>query len=188
MRTLLVLLVALIATASWGVMANEDDASTLQQYLADDIRTLQPRVSENRALDLAAYFAEAGEDYVFDPKLLIALSYRETNFDLDFETLRRFGKSRGEIGLMQCHGACLRFRPEKCSEVLEGAWCQIQTGTRYLAYLRSKCPGPQSRWLTTYATGRCLPLQSRKIHSSVWRAYLYYRKIGGERWVLKRSL
>jgi len=187
MRTLLALLVALSVTVTVGVWANEEDANITRQRLADNIQTLQPRVPMERALDLAAHFAEAGEDHYFDPKLLIAVSYRETNFDPDFETLQRFGKSRGEIGLMQCHGACLRFRPAKCSEVLEGAWCQIQTGTRYLAYLRSKCPGPRRRWLTTYATGRCLPLQSRKMHYSVWRAYLYYKKIGGERWVLKKS-
>lgn len=176
MRILLIPLATIIiifAVVAWG------EQLPTPTTLEEAIQLLQPRTDDARAKRLAKIFHEAGEEHGFDPKLLVAISFRESSLSPEMEELRRFGKVRGEIGLMQCHGAALRFRPEKCQAELRGAWCQIHTGTRYLAHLREKCQGSTWRWLAAYGSGKCMSEREATHSTSIKNAIRYYRRIGG---------
>lgn len=194
MRTFIVgiivaLFVFLIYTGSAGVVWGEEAQDTPDNYIAElisAIKTLQPHksvVDDDRAEYLARIFAEAGEENEMDPKLLIAISFRESSFHPDFENRKRFGKSRGEIGLMQCHGACLKFRPEDCTKELEGARCQIRTGAKYLAFFRDgPCQGSQWRWVAAYGLGICPSEQAAGLNRGARNAFRFHSKIGGKGW------
>ena len=79
---------------------------------------------DERAARLAGVFVGAAHETRTDPLLLVAIAMRESSLSERVERLERLG-SRGERGLMQCHGAALRARPEACSAELEGAHAPI---------------------------------------------------------------
>jgi hypothetical protein len=178
MRKLYLLMVGLVVAGVGMVVSAEQGDS--YEVLEAAIQKLQPATDDERAARLAGAFAEAGKQHDFDPKLLIAISFRESSLHPEMEELRRFGKSRGEIGLMQCHGVALRFRPEECQSNLKGAWCQIQTGTRFLAHIRDNaCPGSTWRVLAAYGHGVCMSEREATHDRGVKNVIRYYRVIGG---------
>ncbi len=178
--------VILLAITTVAIVANADPpgddltAKRAAMTLKGAITALQPGVDETRADRLAKIFKITGEQYGFDPKFIIAIAFRESSLIPSVENRRRFGKSHREIGLMQCHGAALSFRPAQCSTKLEGAWCQIQTGTRYLAHIRDNvCSGSTWRLLAAYGHGRCMSAHEAKNDRGVRRVMRYYQAIGG---------
>lgn len=151
-----------------------------QEVTADQLRQLQPALSSVRSEELAGAFNDAGKVHGFDPRLLAAVSFRESSLSPEMIELRRFGKARGEIGLLQCHGAALRFRPEACPRELTGVWCQVETGVRYLKYIRdTSCPGSLWRVLAAYGTGTCMSEREATHNKGVKNAIRYYRRLGG---------
>lgn len=159
------------------VHCDDDEVVALKTAIVQ----LQPRVDAMRAFRLAATFAEAGSQNELDPKLLIAMAMRESSLDVKVERLERVGKI-GEGGLMQIHGAALRLRPSQCDELLTGAYCQITTGARWLAYARSQCGGSTARWVGAYGLGACPSERMAARHRSVLMARHYYDEIGGSQW------
>lgn len=179
MKVLTVMVAVLCITIAVAAYADRERPGT-PQSLEDAIKRLQPGVGHKRADHLAKVFREAGDEHGFDPKLLVAISFRESSFARSVEKRKRVGRSRGEIGLMQCHGTALNFRPNKCSKRLEGAWCQIQTGARYLAHIRdNECSGSTWRVLAAYGHGRCLSEYEAQRDRGVRRVMRYYLAIGG---------
>jgi len=92
------------------------------QTLEECMRVLQPNkhyLSDERAERLAKIIKKAGDDNDIDPKLITAIIKRESSFSREFEELRAYGKTANEIGLMQCHGAALKFRPFGCTKQLK---------------------------------------------------------------------
>lgn len=151
------------------------------EEVVDAIVVLQPATDSPRATKLARVFVEAGQTTEVDPLLLVAIAMRESSLREDVERLERFG-SRGERGLMQAHGAALRLRPERCTSDLEGAWCQVMTGARWLAYVRDRCPGSPWRWVAAYGMSRCPTEQQAGMDASTRRARTLYARVGGDRW------
>lgn len=171
------MLLSIVAVAT-VVECSEDRVIEIK----DSIQTLQPAVDGLRAFRLAANFVAAGEATEIDPKLLVAMAMRESSFDPQIETLERRGKI-GEGGLMQIHGAALRLRPRHCDERLIGADCQIHTGARWLAWVRTHCGGSTSRWVAAYGMKQCPTEASARNHISVRIAKAYYDEIGGTQWL-----
>jgi len=171
-----VMITAFVVQADPPGLEEQRAAMTLE----DAIMALRPGINEDRSRRLANIFEIAGKQHGFDPKFLVSIAFRESSLVASIEQRRRFGKSRNEIGLMQCHGAALSFRPLECSERLEGAHCQIQTGTRYLAHIRDNlCPGSTWRILAAYGHGACLSEQEARQDRGVKRVMRYYKAIGG---------
>ncbi len=145
------------------------------------IRRLQPAASEERARTLAAIFVEAGDESDVDPLLLAAIAMRESSLHPAVESLTRRG-SRGEVGLLQIHGAALRLRPEECSVELEGARCQVRAGARWLAYVRERCGGSMWRYVAAYGRSRCPSEAEARADRNAAIAASYYSLAGGVDW------
>lgn len=146
------------------------------------IQKLQPMVSDERAERLAKSIDRVSLEHGIDPKLIVALIFRESSFHPDIENLRKNGPN-GEIGLMQLNPVS-RVRwsqciPEGCPDTLEGADCQIATGTDYLAASIRGCPGSIWQGVFMYGSGQCVSFGRAAIHVSVRNAIRYYRMIGG---------
>jgi len=157
----------------------EDQRANMTLYSA--IMALQPGVTEERSKRLARIFEYSGKTNGFDPRLIVAVAFRESSLVSSIEKRERFGKSNHEIGLMQCHGLALSFRPEECTELLESAYCQIETGTRYLAHIRDDlCPGSTWKVLAAYGHGVCMSERDAKNDRGVKRVMKFYAAIGGK--------
>jgi hypothetical protein len=156
----------------------EEDVGVQVDELANSIRELQPlyRNDTKYSRSMARWFLEAAEDNSFDPKLLVAISFRESS--LRPSTI---GTSHNEVGLMQVHGAAARLRPNNCT--LESPRCQIRTGTAWLALARRQCGLDTWDYVFAYGTGRCprTPEESRG-HHSPRNARRHYIRIGGTSW------
>lgn len=137
-------------------MAEGESPETRVQEIARAIQVLQPMVSDDCALRLADIIVDASDEHSIPPLLVVAVIMRESGFYPAIERLEVFGP-QGEIGLMQImpNGRGIGMRPEHCSELLEGADCQIHTGVRLLAVARDLCPESSARWLAAYGLGRC---------------------------------
>jgi hypothetical protein len=83
---------------------------------------------------------------------------------------------------MQNHGVALRFRPEGCTAELEGAECQIGTGTRFLAFCRDTCPGSTWRWVAYYGRRSCPSEAEARLDRNANIAASLYARVGGTRW------
>jgi hypothetical protein len=149
--------------------------------IASGVQTLQPGASEARAGRLAGVFHAAGHRNELDPLLLVALAFRESSLSKSVENLRRFG-ALNEIGLMQCHGKALHYRPRGCGWELVGARCQVETGAAYLAAARKQCGGSWYRWVGAYGLGRCPSEGYARKMRGVKNARRYYVRIGGKGW------
>lgn len=153
----------------------------LIEATAEDILTLQPSLDEDRARRLAGLIVEASEESELEPALVVAVANRESAFLPEVESLELLG-SRGERGLLQVHGAGLVFRPDGCSTRLEGARCQIETGARFLAWVRDRCGGSTWRWLGAYGMSRCPSEDEARQLKSTRVARRHYDAINGQRW------
>ena len=149
-------------------------------YLPTVITTLQPDMEPERANRLAVVFNEAADWYNIEPRLLVAIAFRESSLREDVERHQRRGKL-GEGGLMQVHGAALRVRPADCTRELIGARCQVMTGAAWLSEARRQCGGSMWRWVGAYGTGTCPSERRARTMSSVKVARRHYLRIGG-RW------
>ena len=185
-KTKLIFSVIILAIMASTIVAYADPpGSNLSEQraamsLESAIMALQPAVNEIRAKRLGKIFTEAGNMHGFDPKFLVTIAFRESSLISSIENRRRFGKAHNEIGLMQCHGAALSFRPDQCSDKLEGAWCQIHTGTKYLAHIRDNvCSGSTWRVLAAYGSGRCMSEHEARNTRGIRRVMRYYQAIGG---------
>jgi len=149
--------------------------------VADGVRALQPAASHERAVRLARLFVESGATHGHAPRLLVALAMRESSLSPLVES-RQVRGALGEIGLLQSHGVALRYRPDGCSSDLESAWCQVETGARFLAVVRRTCGGSWWRWVASYGASRCLTEAEARRDVATRRARRYYVAIGGEGW------
>lgn len=161
--------------AAWG---EEGDEAAV---VARAIQRLQPATDEERATRLAGIFVRAGNETRIDPMLLVAIAMRESSLSERVENLERLG-SRGERGLMQCHGAALRVRPSGCGEELEGAHCQVYTGAMWLAWVRDHCEGSTWRWVAGYGRSRCPSETEARSDRNAAIAASYYAMAGGREW------
>lgn len=177
MKRLVVTLVILtFGICAFAELEDVGDSNIHVDQIANSIRTLQPAHSVERSKSIARWFLEAAEPYDFDPKLLVAISFRESA--LMHKTI---GKSKSEIGLMQVHGAAAKLRPDDCS--LESPRCQILTGTEWLAFAKRTCGESIWDYVFAYGKGRCprSPDESRG-HYSTRNARRHYIRIGGTQW------
>lgn len=180
-----VLIVAIVMAA--GAWVRSDDGPTLRD-VADGIRTLQPAADAERAEELAGIFHAAGNANDHDPLLLVAISFRESSLSERVEARRQLG-AMGEFGLMQNHGVSLGFRPADCDHHLlptrperTRAYCQVQTGARFLSHAREQCGGSWWRWVAAYGMSACPSEGYARTVQGAQRAHRYYRQIGGTRW------
>jgi hypothetical protein len=163
-----------------GCEVYADDGRGLRA-VSQGIRTLQPAADLERADTLAVVFGNAGQRNKVDPLLLVAISFRESSL-LESVESRRIRGNLGELGLMQCHGKALQFRPADCSHHLVGARCQVETGAAYLAEARRQCGGSWWRWIAAYGMGHCPSESYARTVRGAQRACRYYSRIGGKRW------
>ena len=170
-------LICAIARSCEGPALAGDEVETV----AAAIRTLQPATTPERADRLAGIFVGAGHETRIDPLLLVAIAMRESSLSERVESLERLG-SRGERGLMQCHGAALRGRPRDCPGDLVGAHCQVYTGAMWLARMRDHCGG--STWVTVAAYGRsrCPSETEARADRNAAIAASHYARVGGGEW------
>ena len=108
---------------------------------AGAIRSVQPAIDEDRAQELAAIIDTQATEHNFDPRLIVAIIMRESSFSPHVESGQKLGSLR-ERGLMQIHPQnklAFDLAPNECTNQLEGAYCQIATGVRYLSWVRSHC-------------------------------------------------
>ena len=162
-------------------VAYADDDDVALETIADGIRELQPGADVDRSERLAVVFSEAGQRYRHDPLLLVAISFRESSLLESVESRRRRG-SLGELGLMQCHGRALTYRPADCDHHLIGAYCQVETGAAYLAQARDHCGGSWWRWVAAYGMGHCPSEGYARTTRGAQNANRYYNRIGGASW------
>jgi hypothetical protein len=177
--------IALVPVLEWaGDFSCEGTAyaAGIVDTVAAAIRTLQPAADEERAQRLASLFVTAAEPVGLDPLIPMVIARRESSFFETVERLEVLGTARRERGLMQNHGVALRFRPAGCPATLEGAECQIETGTRFLAFCRDTCPGSTWRWVAYYGRRSCpSEAEARRDRNANIAASLYAR-VGGTEW------
>jgi hypothetical protein len=166
-----------LVRSAWG--EGESPESEVEA-LAADIQILQPRVSDGRAYRLAAIIRDACAEHSIPPRLVVAMIMRESSYDPRVESLERVGP-RGEIGLLQVMpgSPALALRPAHCTEALEGAECQIETGVAWLAHAREACPGSTWRWVGAYGSGRCMPEPAAVATRGVTRLRGILGQLGG---------
>jgi len=148
------------------------------------IETLQPAIEDERVQELANIIDTQAEEHGFDPKLIVAIIMRESSFSKRVESGAQKGQLN-EIGLMQIHpqnGMAFDLRPTECSRDLEGAYCQIATGVRYLDWVRGHCPGTQWRYVAAYGMNRCPSESIARLDMSTKRARSLHLKLGGDGW------
>jgi hypothetical protein len=153
MNTVDKLAIIFLLLAAIGVVAVDvcaDDTTTI----AAGIVNLQPAADLERATELASVFQAAASRHKLDPLLLVAISFRESSLRRSVEERRKLG-ALGELGLMQSHGAALRFRPADCDRRLVGARCQVETGAAFLSEARRQCGGSWWRWVAAYGMRAC---------------------------------
>lgn len=166
-----------------GVLLLTLSSSALDGTMGD-IMTLQPSIEEDRARDLARIIDTQAEEHNFDPKLIVAIIMRESSFSSRVESGKQLGQLL-EVGLMQIHprnSVAHDLAPRECSRELEGAYCQIATGVRYLGWVRTHCPGSQWRFVAAYGMNRCPSEPIARLDMSTKRARSLHLKIGGEGW------
>jgi hypothetical protein len=171
---------AVIVTVMGLARFVEGDGGEDLREVATAILTLQPAADLERADTLAEVFRDAARDHDHDPLLLVAIGFRESSFALEVEQHRRLG-DLGEGGLMQTHGAALRYRPRDCPLPLPGARCQVQTGAAWLAEAREHCGGSRWRWVAAYGLGMCPSEAMAREDGATIVARRHYLRIGG-RW------
>ena len=105
--------------------------SKYQKGLAAYIRSKNPKLSKNWSITLAGYFIKSGKKNKIDPKVLMALAQRESNF-------RAKATSRyGYKGIMQCSSAFAKAHGYQTSDLYQ-ADVSIEIAAKYLRKMKNK--------------------------------------------------
>jgi hypothetical protein len=128
-----------------NVQASESTTETISKAIWSIVKTSpkNPVFKTQPRAELAGWIAEASGRHGIPGLLVTAIVYRESSFRPG-----AVGSARGEVGLMQVHGAAARG----CE--LDTGRGQIDCGTKWLAACKQKC-GSVERSLTAYAIGKC---------------------------------
>ena len=119
------------------------------------IQELAPRVSDERAEELAEYITEHAEESEIDPLLVTAIIMRESSFSYAMQTGKRVGPPpQNCVGLMQIY-------PYGAAHKLGGfldltdADVNIRTGVMWLEYVGSVCGDTHWQWVAAYGRSEC---------------------------------
>ena len=105
--------------------------SKYQKGLAGYIRSKNRKLSKQWSITLAGYFIKSGKKHDIDPKVLMGLALRESNF-------RAKAKSRyGYKGMMQCTSSFAKAYGYKASELYQ-ADVSIEIAAKYLKAMKKR--------------------------------------------------
>ncbi len=105
--------------------------SKYQKGLAAYIRSRNPKIGKKWSITLAGYFIKSGKKNNIDPKVLMALAQRESNF-------RAKATSRyGYKGIMQCSASFAKAHGYKTSDLYQ-ADISIEIAAKYLRKMKNK--------------------------------------------------
>ena len=105
--------------------------SKYQKGLAAYIRSRNPKIGKKWSITLAGYFIQSGKKNNIDPKVLMALAQRESNF-------RSKATSRyGYKGIMQCSASFAKAHGYKTSDLYQ-ADISIEIAAKYLRRMKNK--------------------------------------------------
>lgn len=105
--------------------------SKYQKGLAAYIRSRNPKIGKKWSITLAGYFIKSGKKNNIDPKVLMALAQRESNF-------RSKATSRyGYKGIMQCSASFAKAHGYKTSDLYQ-ADISIEIAAKYLRRMKNK--------------------------------------------------
>lgn len=110
---------------------NTKTVSKYQKGLAAYIRSKNPKLSKNWSITLAGYFIKSGKKNNIDPKVLMALARRESNFNA------KATSKYGHKGMMQCTSAFARSYGYKSADLYK-AHISIEVAARYLRAMKNK--------------------------------------------------
>ena len=110
---------------------NKKKVSDYQKGLAAYIRSKNPKLSKKWSITLAGYFIKSGKKNNVDPKVLMGLALRESNFRA--KATSRFGYK----GMMQCGDAFARSYGYKPSDLYK-ADVSIEIAAKYLKTMKKK--------------------------------------------------
>lgn len=105
--------------------------SKYQKGLAAYIRSRNPKIGKKWSITLAGYFIKSGKKNDIDPKVLMGLALRESNFRA--KATSRFGYK----GMMQCGDAFARSYGYKPSDLYK-ADVSIEIAARYLKTMKKR--------------------------------------------------
>ena len=108
-----------------------DEISKYQKGLAAYIRSKNKNLSKSWSITLAGYFIKSGEKNDVDPKVLMALALRESNF-------RAKAKSKyGYKGIMQCSDAFAKRYGYEPSDLYKAS-VSIEIAAKYIKKMKKK--------------------------------------------------
>lgn len=110
---------------------NTKKVSDYQKGLAAYIRSKNPKLSKTWSITLAGYFIKSGKKNNIDPKVLMGLALRESNFRA--KATSRFGYK----GMMQCGDSFARSYGYKPSDLYK-ADVSIEIAAKYLKTMKKK--------------------------------------------------
>ena len=105
--------------------------SKYQKGLAAYIRSKNPKLSKSWSTKLAGYFIKSGKKNKIDPKVLMALAQRESNFRA------KASSKYGYKGMMQCTSSFAKAYGYKASDLYQ-ANVSIEIAARYLRSMKNK--------------------------------------------------
>lgn len=105
--------------------------SKYQKGLAAYIRSKNPKLSKSWSTKLAGYFIKSGKKNKIDPKVLMALAQRESNFRA------KASSKYGYKGMMQCTSSFAKAYGYKASDLYQ-ADVSIEIAARYLRSMKNK--------------------------------------------------
>ena len=112
-------------------VAETKPVSKYQKGLAAYIRGKNKNLSKEWSIKLAGYFIKSGKKNKIDPKVLMALAQRESNF-------RAKARSKyGYKGMMQCTSSFAKAYGYKASELYQ-ADVSIEIAARYLRTMKNR--------------------------------------------------
>ena len=112
-------------------VAETKPVSKYQKGLATYIRGKNKNLSKEWSIKLAGYFIKSGKKNKIDPKVLMALAQRESNF-------RAKARSKyGYKGMMQCTSSFAKAYGYKASELYQ-ADVSIEIAARYLRTMKNR--------------------------------------------------
>lgn len=121
------------------------EVSKYQKGLAAYIRSKNKNLSKDWSITLAGYFIKHGEKNDIDPKVLMALARRESNFRAKAKSVY------GYKGMMQCNDSLARRYGYKPSDLYK-ANVSIEIAAKYLKAMKKKY-GTYSKALSCYICG-----------------------------------